>query len=434
MKIAIIGAGFGGLAAAFDLSKSKENQIEIIDPNEFAGGLATGYKAKKWNWTLEEHYHHAFDTDKALKQFLVDLGLRDQLVYKNAKSSTLYKGKILQIDSPISLLRFNEISFFSRLRTGAVLAFLKILPDGILLERYKASQFLIKTMGEESWRVIWEPLFVSKFGRFKDQVNLSWFWARVNPRTKALGYFNGGFKRLAELIQRKLVKKGVKFLLSTRVEKITKENEDFVLSIVDKNGKKKIKQYDLVISTLASPVFSKLIDLPELKRKELIGLGAITMVLRLKKKLLKDGTYWLNVNEKDWPFVAIVEHDNYISSSHYGGESLVYLGRYLETTDEAYQKTTKQLLNDYRPYLKKIDPLFDQNLIEAKVFKAPFAQPISFINQSRFLPGFDTSVKNLYWVCMQHIYPFDRGINHAVNSARKLANHVKMKSSKIYEK
>lgn len=434
MRIAIIGAGFGGLAVAFDLSKLKKNQIVIIDPNKFAGGLATGYKEKNWDWSLEEHYHHAFDTDKALKQFLLDLGLRDQLIYKDAKSSTLYKGKILQIDSPISLLRFNEISFFSRLRTGAVLAFLKILPNGVFLERYRASQFLIKTMGEESWRVIWEPLFASKFGRFKDQINLSWFWARVNPRTKALGYFNGGFKRLAELIQQKLVKKGVKFFLSAKVEKIVKNNDNFVLSIVDENGKKKTEQYDLVISTLTSPAFSKLIELPELKRNELVGLGAITMTLRLKKKLLKDGTYWLNINEKGWPFVAIVEHDSYISNSHYNGESLVYLGRYLETTDKAYQKTTEQLLNDYRPYLKKLDPLFDRNLIEAKVFKAPFAQPISFVNQSHSLPKFDTSVKNLYWVCMQHIYPFDRGINHAVNSARKLANHVKMKSSKIYEK
>jgi len=429
MKIVIIGAGFGALATAFDLSKSGKDQIEVIDSNSFAGGLATGFEEKGWDWSFEEHYHHAFDTDKALKQFLTELGLRDQLVYKNAKSSTLYNGKIQQIDSPISLLKFDEISFLSRLRTGAVLAFLKLLPNGIPLESFKASKFLIKTMGQESWRVIWEPLFISKFGRFKDEVNLSWFWARVNPRTKALGYFNGGFKKMAELIVQKLENQGVKFFLSTKVEKIIKENDTFALSIVDRDGKKQTKDYDLVISTLASPLFAKLIDLPELKQDKLVGLGAMTMLLRLKKKLLQDGTYWLNINEKNWPFVAVVEHDNYISSSHYGGESLVYLGRYLEVDDEAYQKTAAQLLADYRPYLKKLDPFFDQNLIEAKVFKAPFAQPISFVNQSKFLPKFNTSIKNLYWVCMQHIYPFDRGINHAIASGRKMASHVRMETS-----
>ena len=429
MKIAIIGAGFGALAVAYDLSKDKNNSIEIIDPNDSAGGLAAGFKEEGWDWSLEEHYHHVFDTDKAFKQFLSELGLREQLVYKKAKSSTLYNGKIWQIDTPWTLLKFKEISLFSRLRTGAVLAFLKILPNGVVLEKIKASQFLILTMGKESWKVIWEPLFVSKFGRFKDQINLSWFWARVNPRTAALGYFEGGFRNLADLIVGKLGDLGVKFSFFHKVEKINKIEDKFILSLIDRTGKKLSKEYDLVISTLPSPIFSKLIDLPELKKDKMFGLGAMTMLLRLKKKILLDGTYWLNINEKNWPFVAMVEHDNLISSSHYNNESLVYLGRYLEPSDPEYQKSTEQLLADYRPYLKKLDPDFDQNLIEAKVFKAPFAQPISFINQSQYLPKFNTSLNNLYWVSMQHVYPFDRGINHAVSSARKLAEHVRMEAS-----
>ncbi len=428
MKIAIIGAGFGALAIASDLSQSG-HQIEVIDPNASAGGLATGFKDKKWDWALEEHYHHAFDTDKELKKFLKELGLLDQLVYKRVKSSTLYHGKIHQIDSPLSLLKFKEISFLSRLRVGLVLAFLKFLPNGVLLEGLRASQFLIKTMGREAWQVIWEPLFVSKFGRFSDQVNLSWFWARVNPRTAALGYFNGGFKNLADLIVQKLKTVGVKFLLSNKVLKIKKKNNLFNLTLLNSTNQETKKTYDLVISTLAAPVFAQLIDLAELKKERLLGLGAMTMLLRLRKKLLKDGTYWLNINEKNWPFVAVVEHDNYISSDHYGGESLVYLGRYLETSDHNYQKDAKQLMADYRPFLKQLDSSFEANLIEAKLFKAAFAQPISFVNQSRFLPKFNTSIKGLYWVSMQHIYPFDRGINHAIASGRRLAAHVKLEMS-----
>ena len=429
MKIAIIGAGFGALAAGFDLSKSKNTEIDIIDSNQFAGGMATGFTKPEWEWSLEEHYHHVFDTDQAFKDFLAELGLREQLVYKKTKSSTLYDGKMWQIDSPLSLLRFKEISFFSRLRTGMVLSFLKVLPNGVVLEKFKASQFLPATMGQESWRVIWEPLFIAKFGHFSNEINMSWFWARVNPRTAALGYFQGGFKKLAQLIVERLKKAGVKFYFNTQVKKIVKTGDQFLLSLLDQDGQTQNKEYDLVISTLAAPVFARIIDLPELKQDKLIGLGAMTMLLRLKKKLLSDGTYWLNVNEKNWPFVAVVEHDNYMSSQKYNGESLVYLGRYLEPGDPAYKKSAQELLNDYRPYLKKINPVFEQDLIEALVFKTPFAQPISFVNQSRYLPKFNTSIKNLYWVCMQHVYPFDRGINHAVKSARKLASHVKMETS-----
>lgn len=429
MKIAIIGAGFGALAAAYDLSKSGQNEIELIEANEVVGGLSASFKEPNWEWSFEEHYHHAFDTDKQLKNFLEDLGLREQLVYKRAKSSTLYNGQIYQIDSPLSLLKFKEISLFSRLRTGAVLAFLKILPNGVILEKFKASRFLKLTMGQQAWEVIWEPLFTSKFGRFRDEVNLSWFWARVNPRTAALGYFNGGFGHLAEVIQQKLEDKGVKFTLATKVTTIKKNGEFFILDLLDKNNLKTTKQYDLVISTLASPIFARVIDLPELKKDHLVGLGAMTLLLRLKKKLLKDGTYWLNVNEKNWPFVAIVEHDNYISNIHYDGESLVYIGRYLETSEKDYQKNASQLLADYKPFIEKIDPNFMDNLIDFRLAKAPFAQPISFVDQSRFLPKFNTSIKKLYWVCMQHIYPFDRGINHAVAAGRKLAAHVRIENS-----
>jgi len=431
MKIAIIGAGFGALAAGFDLSKIKNVEIDVIDSNQFAGGMATGFQKPNWEWSLEEHYHHVFDTDQAFKDFLSELGLREQLIYKRTKSSTLYNGKIWQIDSPLSLLSFKEISFFSRLRTGIVLAFLKVLPNGVLLERFKASQFLPVTMGQEAWKVIWEPLFIAKFGRFSDEINMSWFWARVNPRTAALGYFQGGFKKLADLIVERLKKSGVKFYFTTQVKKIVKTGDQFLLSFLNKDGKIQNKAYDLVISTLAASVFSKIIDLPELKQDKLIGLGAMTMLLRLKKKFLSDETYWLNINEKNWPFVAIVEHDNYMSNQKYNGESLVYLGRYLESSNPAYKKSAQELLKDYQPYLKKINPTFEQNLIEALVFKTPFAQPISFVNQSRYLPKFNTSIKNLYWVCMQHVYPFDRGINHAVKSARKLAKHVRIETSTL---
>ena len=236
MKIAIIGAGFGALAAGFDLSKSKNTEIDIIDSNQFAGGMATGFTKPEWEWSLEEHYHHVFDTDQAFKDFLAELGLREQLVYKKTKSSTLYDGKMWQIDSPLSLLRFKEISFFSRLRTGMILSFLKVLPNGVVLEKFKASQFLPATMGQESWRVIWEPLFIAKFGHFSNEINMSWFWARVNPRTAALGYFQGGFKKLADLVVERLKKAGVKFYFNTQVKKIVKTGDQFLLSLLDQNG------------------------------------------------------------------------------------------------------------------------------------------------------------------------------------------------------
>jgi protoporphyrinogen oxidase len=75
-------------------------------------------------------------------------------------------------------------------------------------------------MGQEAWQVIWEPLFQAKFARFKDQINMAWFWARVHPRSAQLGYVKGGFKRLAELIVQRLKKAGVHSNLLRKCNKL----------------------------------------------------------------------------------------------------------------------------------------------------------------------------------------------------------------------
>jgi protoporphyrinogen oxidase len=425
-KIAIIGAGFSGLAAAYDLSKNKNLDISIIDYENRSGGMAAGFKKENWDWTFEDHYHHVFDSDQAFKDFLAELGLLEQMIYKKTKATTYYHGKAHLLDSAISLLSFKEISLLSRLRTGAVLAFLKIVPDSIFLEKYRASQFLQKTMGKQAWEVIWEPLFNSKFARHQDEINMSWFWARVNPRTQTLGYFEGGFQNLAAQIEAKLRERGVKFNFSKKVEKLEKKAGKFQLTLMDLKSKQvKKQQYDLVISTLPSTIFEKMIDLPEFAELKLEGLAALTVLLRLKNKFLKDGSYWMNVNEKGWPFVAVIEHDNFMDAKHYDNESLVYLGRYLEVTDPDFKKTAEQLLDDYRPYLEKINPNFEEDLIEVEVFKSPFAQPVTKVNHSKKLPKFKTSLEGLYWVSMQHVYPFDRGINHAIKKARDFVAWLK---------
>jgi uncharacterized protein with NAD-binding domain and iron-sulfur cluster len=50
--IAIIGAGFGGMAAAYDLRKAG-HEITIYRSADYVGGLASGFKEPHWNWFVE---------------------------------------------------------------------------------------------------------------------------------------------------------------------------------------------------------------------------------------------------------------------------------------------------------------------------------------------------------------------------------------------
>jgi len=46
---------------------------------------------------------------------------------------------------------------------SAVIGFLKLIRYGNRL-KYKASDILSKLMGKKSFEMIWEPLFINKFG------------------------------------------------------------------------------------------------------------------------------------------------------------------------------------------------------------------------------------------------------------------------------
>jgi len=137
-KIAIVGAGFVGMAAAWDLAKEGVD-VTIYEASDRPGGLASGFKDDNWDWSLEKHYHHIFKTDKDILGWMEEMGLADLAYFSDTKSSLIYKSNRYQLDSPLSLLKFGPIPFFSRLRSGIVLAFLKLFPKGRLLEKSSSS-------------------------------------------------------------------------------------------------------------------------------------------------------------------------------------------------------------------------------------------------------------------------------------------------------
>ena len=51
-NIAIIGAGIGGLSAAYDLVRAGR-AVTIYEAADHVGGLAAGFKEPHWDWTVE---------------------------------------------------------------------------------------------------------------------------------------------------------------------------------------------------------------------------------------------------------------------------------------------------------------------------------------------------------------------------------------------
>ena len=413
MKIAILGAGFTGLSAAYRLLK-KRHQVTIFEKEDNLGGLAVGFSNPKWQWTLERGYHHWFTNDSSILKLAEEIN--HEVIIKRPSTDIFIKGKTLPLDSVLSLLSFPHLPIADRIRMGLVIFYLKQINKYKKLEGKKASNWIKKWMGEKAFSLIWDPLLSGKFGKYKDTIALTWFWARIKKRTPALAYPEGGFKKFADHLGKEIIKLGGKILLKTEVKNIADLK----------------KEYDKIIVTLPSPVFAKIANLPQGYKKRITSIShlhAQVLILVLKKPFMKK-TYWLNITDKSFPFLVLAEHTNFMDPKHYGNQHILYIGNYLPP-DHPYLKMNKnQLLKKFLPYLKKINSKFpvpsevEGLILNSELFLGPFAQPVVTVDYPKKIPTFKTPLKNIYLANLDMVYPWDRGTNYAVEMGEKVAEIV----------
>lgn len=421
MNIAIIGAGFTGLSAAYQLTK-KGHKVTVFEKDTHPGGLAIGYQEKVWDWTLEKHYHHWFTNDDAILGLAKEIGHR--VFIKRPKTCVYVDEKIYQFDSPKEVLLFPKLSLFDRLRMAIVVGFIRYNPFWKPLEKINASTFLPKTMGTKSYKMIWEPQFTNKFGKFANDVSLAWFWARITKRTSSLAYPEGGFLVFANHLTDVIKKHGGTIFFNTEVLEITNNS----VTWKPENKKQQKENFDKIIVTLPTSFFIKLSPkLPaEYKNSHarLRNLGATNLVLRLKKPFLPNNTYWLSVCDPKAPVMAVVEHTNYMDNKYYNNEHIVYLGNYLATDDPRFLMSKEEKLKSFDSFLRKINPDYKKSLIGYELFKAPFAQPIIPTNYSKMIPSTTTPFPNVHLANIEQVYPWDRGTNYAVALGEKVAKLI----------
>lgn len=431
MKIAIIGAGFTGLSAAYQLVK-QGHEVTLFEKDPQPGGLAIGFKEPKWAWTFEKHYHHWFtNKNDAVNHDQAVLGLAKEInhtvIIKRPKTSVLVDGEIFQFDSPKNVLLFPKLTFFERLRMAAVVGLIRYNPFWQLFEKINASTFLPKAMGKKAYKMIWEPQFVNKFGKYATDVSLAWFWARLAARTAALAYPEGGFLSFANHLVEEIKKHGGIAYFNAEVVEVT--DNDNITVTYKTDGKMHKQTFDKAIFTLPSFLFLKTVpQLPESYRKtftQLKNLGATNLVLRLKEPFFKDNTYWLSVCDPKSPVMAIVEHTNFMDKKYYNNEHLLYLGNYLSTDSPKYLMTKEEQLKLFDPFLQKINPDYKKSIIGYELFKAPFAQPVIPTNYSKMIPSMTTPLAHIFLANIDQVYPWDRGTSNAVELGKKVANLIK---------
>ena len=421
--VVVIGAGFCGLAAAYELGKHGI-RTTVLERDAEIGGLAGSF----WvNGTrLEKFYHHWFTNDVHVMQLIEELGKQDQILLRQTRTGMYYTNNFFKLSTPFDLLRFSPLPFFDRIRLGLLALSARRVTDWRSLENRTAADWLREMGGEHVYQVVWEPLLRGKFGDVAEEISAVWFWNKLKLRggsrgkggEEQLAYYRGGFAALADALAEAIRAQGGEIRTEASVTQLQVDSGR-VTGVITGDG---TILADAVVATPALPIIADLVEphapgsyVDQLRR--IRYLANICVVLELDRSL--SDTYWLNVNDPGFPFVGVIEHTNFEPLSTYGGRHIVYLSKYLPETDSLYQMADVEVVDFTLGHLARMFPDLNQGwVLDAHVWRAQHSQPIVERGYGSLIPGKQSPISNLYLASMAQIYPEDRGTNYAIRDGR----------------
>jgi len=432
-RIGIIGGGYAGLTAAYELQK-RGYHVTVLEKEGYWGGQAATLPL--FDTYIEHFYHHLFGSDTHIIGLMEELGIADRLEWIASKVGFYYDGQILDFVTPMDLLRFTPLNLWNRVKLGLMYLYMQRVNDWRPYERITAREWLLRYMGQEIYDKVWGALLRGKFGDLADEVAMVWLWGKIKVRASSrrgaqqqekLAYPRGSFQVITDALLERLRAGGADLRTGQRVDSVLTDPDDphRVTGLLVGDGQK--LPFDAVICT--APGYELLRMAPQLTGPYADNLRAIryqaTLVLLLVSKHSLSRIYWLNIPDRSFPFVAVIEHTNYVPPENYRGRHIIYVSNYLSRDDPRYRMGADELLRLYAPYLRRINPAFDEGWVERKfVLRADAGQPVITCNYSQRLPDHRTPLRGLYLANTLQIYPEDRGTNYAVMIGQRIARIV----------
>ncbi|MCO6411282.1 MAG: NAD(P)/FAD-dependent oxidoreductase [Thiogranum sp.] len=427
--VAVIGAGFCGLAAGYELCR-QGIRVTLIEQDEEIGGLAGSFRVN--GASLEKFYHHWFTNDEHVMRLVEELGCEENIIRRPTRTGMYYANNFMRLSTPLDLLQFKPLPVLDRIRLGLLALRARRVRDWRQLEKLTAADWLKQMGGDNVYRIVWEPLLRGKFGDYASEVSAVWFWNKLKLRggsrgkggEEVLAYYKGGFAALAGRVADEIQNRGGTIETGARVRSLLVRDGQ-VTGVRTSAGE---LAADAVIATPALPVIAQLLEpcvageyLATLRRIRF--LANICLVLELDRSLSE--TYWLNVNDPGFPFVGIIEHTNFEPPATYGGKHIVYLSKYLLEDDALFRMEDDQAVDYCVPYIQRMFPKFERAWIrQHHVWRARYSQPIVERNYGALIPAAHTPLREFYIATMAQVYPEDRGTNYAIREGRRIGRQV----------
>ncbi len=402
MRIAIVGGGWTGLVLAHHLTVSS-HEITLYERSDQLGGLATYHDFGEFYW--DRFYHVILPTDRALLEFLDKVGVGDRVRWKQTSTGYYVDDVFHSVSTTRDFLLFRPLNLWQKFRLAMTIILGARISNWRQLEQISVKEWLLKYSGRTTYEKFWKPLLMAKLGDSYTRVSAVFIWTYIkrlfraredtSARKEQMGYLKGGYKTVLDALEKKFDNEGVRVELNCTVDRIDL-NEKGQLSI-KANGS--LNAYDKVIFTGPVSVLEKVVD-PNLiaitgNTNKVEYLGVICMVLVLDRPITD--FYVLNIADEDVPFTGVIGMTTLVDKDQTKGRDLVYLPKYLLSTDPEMTKSDEEIAPlFYRGLFKLYPDLKPENIISTHINRATKVQPLQVINYSKIIPEVGTLHKDFY--------------------------------------
>ena len=423
--IAVVGGGPMGLAVAYQLALEGAKPV-LLEADDRLGGMAASFQFA--GQTLERYYHFHCLSDHAFFQLLEELGLADQLRWKQTCMGFFVDGRLYRWGSAGSVLSFRRLPLLTRLRYLLHAARCLSLRRWQHLDGIRATDWLKRWLGPQGYALLWQKLFAYKFYEHSDTLSAAWIWSRIRRLGQSrrwlketLGYLEGGSQRWINALEQRLLELGCEIELASPVLAMRSQGPGQGALVRTPASE---RHFDAVISTVPLPLVAPMLQAggadPALvaRYSDQLSVACACVVLQTRQPIT--GNFWTNINDERFAIPGIIEFSNLRPLQGH----ITYVPYYMPASHPDYQRPDEAFIADSIACLKAINPdLNDSDVLAGHCSRYRYAQPVC---GTRFkerlpplnpLPGITTMDTTMY-------YPEDRGIAESVGYGREIARQI----------
>ena len=425
-KLAIIGAGVMGLAAAHHALKAGYT-VTVYEGDKVAGGMAAHFDFD--GLSIERFYHFVCKSDQPLLDLMDGLGISDKMVWRDTSMGYFIDGRHYDWGDPISLLKFPKLPLISKVRYGLQMFLLTKRKSWDDLENVNAKDWLIKWGGKKTYEVLWRRLLELKFFEYSDNISAAWIGTRIkrvgtsrkSMFQEELGVIEGGSQTLVDGLVKAIEAKGGTLRLGEPALEILASDG----RVSGVRTEVRTESYDRVICTVPTPVVPRLVPaLPETSKKQyeaIRNIGIVCVLLKLRKPVTRH--FWLNVSDPLIEIPGIVEFSNLRRLP----KTVVYVPYYMPQTHPKFEKPADYFVTEAMGYISKLNPaITESDLIASHVGRLRHAQPVCEPGFKAKIPPVQTPIQGLQVADTCYYYPEDRGISESVRFAEMMVGNLGM--------